>query len=49
MRHYKLTPALSDDVGVGDGVAEHESATERPIDAHPPHMHGSGADDPSGQ
>ena len=37
-----------DGVPVADGVAEHESGTERPVAAHP-HAHGSGADDASGQ
>ena len=37
-----------DGVAVADGVAEHESGTERPVAAHP-HAHGSGADDASGQ
>ncbi len=49
-----LSDALSvrvgdgDGVAVADGVAEHESGTERPVAAHP-HAHGSGADDASGQ
>ena len=40
---------VPDLVCVVDGVAEHESATARPVAEHPPHMHGSGADDASGQ
>ena len=31
------------------GVGEHESATARPVAAQPPHGHGSGAADASGQ
>jgi len=33
----------------GDGVGEHESAAARPVAAHPPHGHGMGATDASGQ
>jgi hypothetical protein len=40
---------VDDSLAPNDGVAEHESATARPVDAHPPHGHGVGAADPSGQ
>ena len=42
-----LAPNESDADGVG--VGEHESATERPVVAQPPHGHGMGATDASGQ
>jgi len=40
--------AVGDAVRDGDIVAEHESATARPVAVHP-HEHGSGATDASGQ
>jgi hypothetical protein len=40
---------VDDALAPADGVAEHESAAERPVDAHPPHGHGIGAADASGQ